>query len=110
MEFLNLPDSICENAEFMALINKACSAHAARLAARQNVAHRLRLLEAKEEGMDLKVVESVRKELHDAEVALQEAMSMIDDLKALVANVAERVNLASTSQHSIDSIRSHRLA
>lgn len=93
----------------MALINEATSVHADRLAARQNVAHRLRLLEQGDDRRGLGDVEVVRQELREADDALHKALSMIEDLKVLVAKASSEAglaNLARTSTYSSDGINS----
>lgn len=109
MDFLNLPDNIRENPNFMALISESSHVHADRLAARQNVAHRLRLLEQEDDQMALEDVETVRQELREADDALHEALSMIEDLKVLVSKVSSEIGLANlvrTSTYSSDDIGS----
>jgi hypothetical protein len=109
MDFLYLPDNILGNPSFMALINEASSVHANRLAARQNVAHRLRLLEQGDDQRGLENVEAVRQELREADDALHEALSMIEELKELVSKVSSETglaNLARASTYSSDDINS----
>jgi hypothetical protein len=88
IDFLNLPDHIRENENFMTLIDQACSARADRLTSRHNIAHRLRLLEMTD---DKEGAEALRGELRAADDALHEVHIMIDSLKALVVKLSQPV-------------------
>lgn len=87
MDFLHLPDIIRENASFMALIRDACNLQTFRSAARHQVAHRLRIAEMGE-NQNGSEVQALRKELEEAEEALQQTLVMIDALKALILQVS----------------------
>lgn len=115
MDFVDLPDILRDNANFMALVHQAVGVRADRSARRDNVAHRLRLMEIGDAQVNSpEAMQAVQEELREADLALHEALVMIDDLKALVVKLSPAVpsdeegaiNSDSTSRHSIDAISS----
>jgi hypothetical protein len=80
VDFLNLPENIRENANFMNLIEQARSLKADRSILRQSLANRLRILEMEEGQTNSEELQAAREEFQTADEALRETLVMMDAL------------------------------